>query len=103
MEELEMICFEIISSVGTARSCYIESIRLSRQGRFEEAEAQIKEGKQIFEMGHKAHGKLIQREASGEKTEGSILLIHAEDQMMSAETIKTLVEEMIGMYKELKA
>ena len=28
--------------------------------------------------------------------------MHAEDQMMSAETIKLLVEEMIEMYKDLK-
>lgn len=102
MEELEMICFEIISSVGTARSCYIESIRLSRQGKFDEAESQIREGKQIFEMGHKAHGKLIQREASGEKTEGSILLIHAEDQMMSAETFGILAEEFLELNKIIR-
>ncbi|WP_366013998.1 PTS lactose/cellobiose transporter subunit IIA [uncultured Clostridium sp.] len=28
--------------------------------------------------------------------------MHAEDQMMAAETIKSLVEEMIEMYKDLK-
>ena len=28
--------------------------------------------------------------------------MHAEDQMMSAEIIKSLVEEMIEMYKDLK-
>ena len=28
--------------------------------------------------------------------------MHAEDQMIAAETIKSLVEEMIDMYKELK-
>lgn len=30
------------------------------------------------------------------------MLMHAEDQMMSAEVIKSLAEEMIEMYKELK-
>ncbi|MDQ7863456.1 PTS lactose/cellobiose transporter subunit IIA [Peribacillus frigoritolerans] len=52
--------------------------------------------------GHHAHSGLIQQEASGQKVEFSLLLMHAEDQMMSAETINDLVAEMIRMYRENK-
>ena len=44
----------------------------------------------------------IQQEASGDKVEFSLIIMHAEDQMMSAETIKVLAEEMIQMYKEFR-
>ena len=35
VEELEMICFQIISNVGAARSSYIEGIRKAKEGDFE--------------------------------------------------------------------
>ena len=44
MEGLEMICFQIISSVGTARSSYIEAIQKAKQGSFEEARECIAAG-----------------------------------------------------------
>ena len=47
MEDLEMICFNIISNVGMARGSYIEAIDLATAGKFEEAEAKVKEGAEV--------------------------------------------------------
>ena len=44
MEGLELICFEIISSVGMARSLYIEAIQEAKAGNFEQAQELIKHG-----------------------------------------------------------
>lgn len=62
----------------------------------------LEEASEYLIKGHHAHTSLIQKEASGEKIEFSLIIMHAEDQMIAAETIKSLVEEMIDMYKELK-
>lgn len=101
MEGIELISFEIISAVGTARSLYIEAIQLAKEGKFEEAEAMIQEGKDTFTKGHHAHATLIQKEASGEKSEYSLLLMHAEDQLMSAEGFGILAEEFIDVYRKI--
>ena len=37
MDELEQICFEIISYVGTAKSCYVNSIAKAKEGDFDAA------------------------------------------------------------------
>lgn len=63
----------------------------------------IEESSEYLIKGHHAHTELIQKEAAGEKLDFSLIIMHAEDQMMSAETIKTLVEEIMLMYKDLKA
>lgn len=52
--------------------------------------------------GHHAHSGLIQNEANGKKLEFSLIIMHAEDQLMSAETIKDLAIELIEMNKEIK-
>lgn len=101
MEGIELISFQIISAVGTARSMYIEAIQLAKAGDFEGAEKLMEEGQQVFVQGHHAHAELIQKEASGEKTEFALLLMHAEDQLMSAEAFGILAQEFIDIYKRL--
>lgn len=99
---MEEWCFEIISSVGMARSDYIEAIHKAREGNFDEARELMKSGKSSFLNGHKAHAEMIAKEASGEKIEGGILMMHAEDQLMSAEAFSILAEEFIDLYTELR-
>lgn len=102
MEGLELVSFEIISSVGAARSCYIEAIQLAKEDNFVEASAKVAEGEEFFNKGHHAHSGLIQKEANGEKSEFSLILMHAEDQLMSAEAFKIIAEEFIDVYKKMK-
>lgn len=101
MEGLELISFQIISAVGSARSNYIEAISCARNGEYDRAEELIKEGEELFVTGHKAHAELIQQEANGNKTEVQLLLIHAEDQLMSAEAFGILAKEFIEVYKKI--
>lgn len=101
MESNELVCFQIISAVGTAKSMYLEAVQEAKKGKFEKAASLIEEGHKVYAEGHHFHAKLIQHEASGEKTEINLLLLHAEDQMMSAETIKIMAEEFIEVYKKL--
>lgn len=101
VEGIELVCFEIISAVGTARSLYIEAIRCAKNGDFEKAQELMDEGGQTFTEGHHAHAKLIQQEANGEKVEFQLLLLHAEDQLMSAESFGIIAKEFIDLYKTI--
>lgn len=102
MEGLELICFQIISSVGMARSLYIEAINLAKNGNIQEAKAKVEEGENVFVEGHHAHAQLIQQEANEGKIEFSLLLLHAEDQLMSAESFGILSKEFIDLYDFIK-
>lgn len=102
MNEMELVAFEIISNVGMAKSLAMEAIREARSGNFEEAEKKIDEAKVFLLEGHHVHLGLIQNEANGKKLEFSLIIMHAEDQLISAETIKDLAIELIEMNKEIK-
>lgn len=101
MEGMELICFQIISNVGSARSSYIEAVQKAKTGDFEGAEACMKVGQEQFLKGHEAHFELLQKEASGTPVGGSLILIHAEDQLMSAENFKIIAEELIAGYRRI--
>ena len=100
MEDMETVCFQIISNAGTARSLLIEAIREARDN-FEKVDDMFKEANQYFSEAHKIHGQLIQKEAKGESVPFSLLFMHAEDQLMSTETIKHLTTELVQIYKKL--
>lgn len=103
MEGLELQSFQIISSVGMARSSYIEAMAEARNGNFEKAQELIKEGEEMFINGHTSHAQLVQQEAAGNSVTPTLLLIHAEDQLMSAEAFKIIATEMIATYRRIDA
>ena len=102
MEGMELISFQIISAVGTARSMYIEAIEEAKRGNIEQARKLIAEGEEIFVEGHRAHAQLIQKEANGEAVIPQLLLVHAEDQLMSAEGFKIIATQFVDLYESLK-
>ena len=55
----------------------------------------------IVEVGTGRCTDLVQKEAAGEDAKMSLILAHAEDQMMSTEVFKVLAEEMIELYKKV--
>jgi cellobiose PTS system EIIA component len=101
MEGLELVSFQIIAAAGSARSSYVEALQAAKEGNFEEAEALIKQGDTDFVEAHHVHAELIQKFAAGEDPGANILLIHAEDQVMSAEVLKIMAVEFIELYKKL--
>ena len=57
----------------------------------------LAEGNQHLIEAEKVHMQLIQREANDEPVEIKMILMHAEDLMMSADTIHILIEELIPL------
>lgn len=102
MEGLELVSFQIIAAVGTARSMYIEAIHKAKEGDIEGARKMIEEGEQVFIGGHTAHAGLIQQEAAGNPVTVQLLLMHAEDQLMSAEGFKIIATEMVDVYESMQ-
>lgn len=98
-EEMELICFQLIANSGAAKSSFVEAIQLAKKGQFEDSIAKLVEAEEAFVEAHKIHAELIQKEASGEKTEFSLLFMHAEDQMASTEIIQLLSKEFIDFYQ----
>lgn len=98
--ENEQEIMQIIVHGGNARAKALMAVRNSREGNFNQANALLLEAKEAMTMAHKVQTKLIQAETRGEKTEISLLMIHAQDHLMNAMTVIELVTEMIADKKE---
>lgn len=103
LEEAATLSFQIIAAVGEARSLYIEAIHAARKGEDARADELLAAGDEAFARGHALHGGLAQREAAGEAAEVCLMLVHAEDQLMSAESFGILAREFIPVLERLGA
>lgn len=100
MDDMEQLIFQMISYVGAAKSKYIEALQEMKKGNLQNYEDFIMKGDDFLREGHQSHVYLIQNEAAGTSTPLSLLLVHAEDQYMSVETIKLFVQEMAELYNQ---
>lgn len=65
-EEIQTVAFEIILHSGDARTLIHKSFGLMREGKDEEALANLDEANNKITLGHKAQTSLLQAYASGE-------------------------------------
>ena len=95
----EEIIMGLIVNGGNARSKSMEAIAMAKEGEIEEAKKLLEEASEYLGKAHESQTQLIQTEAGGTKVELSILMIHAQDHLMNAMTVKDLAGEFIDMYE----
>ncbi|PLR86322.1 PTS lactose/cellobiose transporter subunit IIA [Bacillus canaveralius] len=99
MEELEGIIFQIILYGGNGKSSAMEAIAAAKQGDFEAARSKLLESADALNEAHKFQTSLIQGEAKGEQATVSLLMVHAQDHLMNAITLKDLATEFVDLYE----
>lgn len=98
----EHISFGIITEAGGAKSSAMEALYAAKKNDFNLAEKLLKEANEQIGHASHLHFDVIQAEANGEQLEYKVLFLHAEDQLLSTQTLIILVEEMIELYKKIK-
>ncbi|AGF55882.1 PTS system cellobiose-specific IIA component [Clostridium saccharoperbutylacetonicum] len=97
---MEEAIMELIMNAGCARSKAMELIMKVKEGNLEETKKSMEEADEFLSNAHNVQTKLIQEEAAGKKTEINLLMVHAQDHLMNAMTIKDLAKEIIEMYEK---
>ncbi len=102
MASMEETIFQIILHGGNGKSCSMEAIAAAKRGDFTEARAKLQEAADALNEAHHVQTSLIQGEIRGEKVEISLLMVHAQDHLMNAITMKDLATEFVDLYKTIK-
>ncbi|MFV0479897.1 MAG: PTS lactose/cellobiose transporter subunit IIA [Anaerorhabdus sp.] len=101
-EEMQMAAFQMIATVGGAKSSYMEAIELSKEGKINEALEKIEEGRSMMAEAHHHHFKFVTKEANGEDLPFSLMLMHAEDQLLTTEVIELMATEFVKLYQKVQ-
>jgi PTS system cellobiose-specific IIA component len=100
-EELYAISFQLILHSGNARSLAMEAIFDAKEKSFASAAEKLTEAGKELNEAHHFQTQLIQVEASGESLDLPIILVHAQDHLMTAMTVKDLAAEIIEIRQEM--
>ncbi len=93
--------FNLILNAGNSKSKSMMAIEEAREFNFEEAETLIKEAREDLHAAHQTQTDLIQGEARGEKTELSLIMVHAQDHLTTAMMMVDQAEEFLNLYRLL--
>ncbi|QVL93763.1 PTS lichenan transporter subunit IIA [Bacillus velezensis] len=100
-EKMEQTIFQIILHGGNGRSASMEAIAAAKRGDRAMAEEKLQEAARELTEAHHYQTELIQNEAGGEKTDMTLLMVHAQDHLMNAITVKDLAAELVEIYEKV--
>lgn len=99
--DYQQIVMQLIVNGGNARSKAMEAIQVAKKGRIAEARILWEQAGNDLAKAHEIQTKLIQNEAAGENREVTLLMVHAQDHLMNAMTIRDLALEYIDIYETI--
>ncbi len=98
--DFETTVMEAIVQAGDARSLALQAVREARLGNREEAEHLLEECDAAMLRAHEVQTSLIRSELEGEPVQMNLLMVHAQDHVMNAMTVKDLAAEIIAILGE---
>lgn len=100
-EELQLAAFEIILHSGNARTSVYEAFAAMKEGKYDEAKEKLDAADAELLEAHHAQTDLLQKYASGTEVKIEIIMVHAQDHLMTTMTLKEVAVEMITLYQRL--
>ncbi|EHJ53210.1 PTS cellobiose transporter subunit IIA [Streptococcus macacae] len=102
-EELQMTAFGIILNSGNARTTVHEAFVAMREGKLELAAEKLETSNTELLEAHHAQTRLLQDYASGAEINMEIIMVHAQDHLMTTMTLREVALEMLELYKKVEA
>lgn len=101
-EELEEVVMGLIINSGQARSLAYGALRKAKEGDFEAAKAMMDQSRMALNEVHLVQTKLIEGDQGEGKMKVSLVLVHAQDHLMTSMLARELIAELIELHEKLK-
>lgn len=97
--ELELTMIEIVALSGDARTKLLGAVKEAKAGNFDRVQALVDEAQGLLNDAHKSQTDLLTAEARGEVTTPSVLLVHAQDHLMTTMLLRDVIEALTDIYR----
>ncbi|ENP8322117.1 PTS lactose/cellobiose transporter subunit IIA [Vibrio vulnificus] len=91
----------LIIAAGEGRSHAMEALQHAKKGNVEEAEASLEASRKAFNQAHEVQTRLIGLDEGEGKLKITLVMVHAQDHLMTGMLCRELVEELIEIHKKL--
>ena len=97
----EQVVMDIIVNAGEARSLCFEAMRLARSGDYSQAKARLLSAKACINKAHLTQTQLIELDQGEGKVAMTLVMVHAQDHLMTTILAQELACEMIEIHAQL--
>lgn len=97
--EVEEVCFQIIALAGDAKSKVFEALSTAQAGNFSEAKQMLEEANKNINEARQIQHVLLTNEARGTSVTPSVLLNHAMDILITAESERNMAVHVLGLFE----
>lgn len=95
------VAFGLILNAGNSKAKSMEAIEAAKKFKFDEAVELLKEAQEELRLAHKQQTGMIAQEASGDRVDVNIIMVHAQDHLTTAMITMNQAEEFIEVYKTI--
>lgn len=99
--DLEEQVMGIIINSGEARSCAYQALALAKKGEFELADAKMEEARHAANAAHLVQTQLIEADMGEGKTPMTLIMVHAQDHLMTSMLARELIKELIELHQKM--
>jgi len=97
--ELEEQVMGIIINAGQSRSLCYEALQSAKEGDFADADDKMQQAQHFAREAHLVQTQLIEADEGEGKTKMTLVMVHAQDHLMTSILAKELVTELIEIYR----
>lgn len=100
--DLEEVVMGLIINSGQARSLAYSALRQAKLGDFAGAKATMEQSRAALSDAHRVQTQLIESDEGEGKMKVSLVLVHAQDHLMTSMLARELVAELIELHEKVQ-
>lgn len=101
-EALEATVMELIINAGEAKSCAMEALRAAKAGDWDQVDNYLSQSAAASKLAHDAQTGLIGLDEGEGKVSVNLILVHAQDHIMTSMLAKEMIEELITIHRMMQ-
>lgn len=99
--KVQAIAFELIAYAGDAFNFFFKAVGEAEKKNFTAANELIQQGEASLNEAHKAQTALLSAEANNEDIAFSVILVHAQDHLMTTMMYERMAKQLIKIYEKI--
>ncbi|WP_242363728.1 PTS lactose/cellobiose transporter subunit IIA [Limosilactobacillus antri] len=92
---------QLMINAGDAKEEAHQALRAARDGDFDLAKEKLTAAREKLNVAHNVQTAMLTDEAQGKAVQLTLLVVHAQDHLMTAITYVDLAEELVALYDRL--
>ncbi|MDW6003164.1 PTS lactose/cellobiose transporter subunit IIA [Vibrio mangrovi] len=101
--DLESTVMELIINAGESKSLAMQALASAKQGQWEEVDRLLEQSTEAAKRAHGVQTELIGMDEGQGKVPVNLIMVHAQDHIMTSMLARELIEELIAIHRKLQA